>query len=187
MDGVLSRPRPQAEGFLKDDTTATLATRMFATMTGSEWMSTPYNAHKPAAIPWTRRNAVGVLVKYETRKTAVASQPIQSTCVIMPAPLEREAFPQRERPALPLHALPEPVTERQLRGLASHRARRTEAQRYSRITTLSCRLVAIPRATVIEERGEAQRHQPQNVVGDENPILEHEPRRARAGEGVDPE
>jgi len=59
---------------------------MFATMTGSEWMSTPYNAHKPAAIPWTRRNAVGVLVKYETRKTAVASQPIQSTCVIMPAP-----------------------------------------------------------------------------------------------------
>jgi len=56
---------------------------MFATMTGSEWISTPYSAHRPAATPWTRRNPLGVLVKYETRKTAVASQPIQSTFVIM--------------------------------------------------------------------------------------------------------
>jgi len=59
---------------------------MFATMTGSEWISTPYSAHNPAATPCTRRNSLGVLVKYETRKTAVASQPIQSIFVIMLAP-----------------------------------------------------------------------------------------------------
>src|SRR6266705_6309184 len=94
MDGVLSRPRPQshgphggeakAEGFLNDDATATLATRMLATMTGSEWISTPYSAHRPAATPCTRRNDVCCFVKYETRNTAVANQPIQSTWVIMP-------------------------------------------------------------------------------------------------------
>src|SRR5712691_576403 len=89
MDDVLSRPRQKpdgahggeakAAGFLNDDATATLATRIFATMTGSEWISTPYNAHRPAATPCTRRNPIGPLVKYETRKTAVANQPIQST------------------------------------------------------------------------------------------------------------
>jgi len=50
-DDVLSRPRQQplgahggeakAEGFLNEEITATLATRMFATITGSEWISTP--------------------------------------------------------------------------------------------------------------------------------------------------
>ncbi|OLC88348.1 MAG: hypothetical protein AUG85_07840 [Gemmatimonadetes bacterium 13_1_20CM_4_66_11] len=56
---------------------------MLATITGSEWISTPYSAHSPAATPCTRRNDMALLVKYETRNTAVASQPIQSTCVIM--------------------------------------------------------------------------------------------------------
>src|SRR6267143_53511 len=63
---------------LIDDAIATPATRMFATITGSEWISTPYSAHNPAATPCTRRSPVGVLVKYDTRNTPVASQPTQS-------------------------------------------------------------------------------------------------------------
>jgi len=59
---------------------------MFATMTGSEWIITPYSVHNPAATPCTRRNPAGVLVKYETRNTAVANQPIQSIFVVMRAP-----------------------------------------------------------------------------------------------------
>jgi len=43
----------KAEGFLKDDTTATPATRMFATMTGNEWITTPVQCPQAAAIPCT--------------------------------------------------------------------------------------------------------------------------------------
>ena len=43
---------------------------MFATITGSEWINTPYSAHNPAATPCTRRNPLGPLVKYDTRNTA---------------------------------------------------------------------------------------------------------------------
>jgi hypothetical protein len=43
--------------------TATEATRMLAPITGSELISTPYNAQSPAATPCTRRSDFGSLVK----------------------------------------------------------------------------------------------------------------------------
>src|SRR5438552_1017482 len=101
--------------------------------------------------------------------------------------LEQETFPQRERPALPVHPLAEPVPEGDLRRVTAHRARRPEPQRKTDIPALSGRLIAVPRAPIVEKGREPERHEAENFVGHENPVLEHEPRSARTGEVVDAE
>jgi hypothetical protein len=63
---------------LREVHSATLVTRTLATITGHACIATPYDAQTSAAIPWTRRSVTGCLVKYDTKNTAVASQPSQS-------------------------------------------------------------------------------------------------------------
>ena len=72
-----------------------------------------------------------------------------------------------------MDSLPEPITKREFRRFATHRARGAESQRHTGVASLPRRLVRVPRASIVEERRQPEGHEAKNVVHHEDPVLEH--------------
>src|SRR5438067_1664089 len=85
-----------------------------------------------------------------------------------------------------MDSLAESITKREFRRFATHRTRGAHSQRQPGITALPRRLVRVPRAPIVEERRQPEGHEAKNVVHNQDPVLEYDPRRARACEIVDP-
>src|SRR5262245_8353229 len=90
--------------------------------------------------------------------------------------LEPEPAPERDRPP-PADA--EPIPDGELARVPTHRPRRTEPQRDSGVTAEPRPFIRIPGAPVVHERRETEAHHPPQVVSDDDPVFEREPRHAR--------
>src|SRR5216684_369236 len=101
--------------------------------------------------------------------------------------LEAHGFANGDTPAAAREPGPEPIAHPKLPHVAAHGARRPEPQRYAHVAPKALRVSGVPRASIVEERGHTDRHEPPHLVRDEDAIFQGEPHHARAGEFVDAE